>query len=87
MKQRFNSIESVLADLRKGRMVIVVDDADRENEGDLIMRRSMPRGGDQFHGAVWTRIDLLPTTSGRLEQLGIDAWCGKIAKVSGQISR
>ena len=37
MKARFDSIESVIADVRKGRMVIVVDDADRENEGDLIM--------------------------------------------------
>ena len=33
----FDSIESVLQDLRRGKMVIVVDDADRENEGDLIM--------------------------------------------------
>src|SRR3979411_1037278 len=37
MTQRFNSIESVVADLQKGKMVIVVDDADRENEGDLIV--------------------------------------------------
>ena len=37
MKNHFDSIESVVADLRKGKMVIVVDDADRENEGDLIM--------------------------------------------------
>ncbi len=37
MKNNFNTIESVVADLRKGRMVIVVDDADRENEGDLIL--------------------------------------------------
>ena len=37
MKTGFNSIESVVADLRKGKMVIVVDDkTDRENEGDLI---------------------------------------------------
>ncbi|MCO5051886.1 MAG: bifunctional 3,4-dihydroxy-2-butanone-4-phosphate synthase/GTP cyclohydrolase II [Verrucomicrobiae bacterium] len=36
MKSRFDSIESVIADIRKGKMVIVVDDADRENEGDLI---------------------------------------------------
>jgi 3,4-dihydroxy 2-butanone 4-phosphate synthase / GTP cyclohydrolase II len=35
MTQLFNSIESVIADLRGGRMVIVEDDADRENEGDL----------------------------------------------------
>lgn len=33
----FDSIESVLDDIRAGRMVIVVDDADRENEGDLVM--------------------------------------------------
>src|SRR6187455_1950874 len=37
MKREFDSIESVVADLRTGKMVIVVDDADRENEGDLVM--------------------------------------------------
>ena len=37
MKSGFDCIETVVADIRKGRMVIVVDDADRENEGDLIM--------------------------------------------------
>ena len=37
MKKTFDSIESVLDDLQRGRMVIVVDDADRENEGDLVM--------------------------------------------------
>ena len=37
MKRAFNTIESVVTDIQKGKMVIVVDDADRENEGDLIM--------------------------------------------------
>jgi 3,4-dihydroxy 2-butanone 4-phosphate synthase/GTP cyclohydrolase II len=37
MKKPFNSIESVIADVQKGKMVIVVDDAGRENEGDLIL--------------------------------------------------
>ena len=32
-----NSVEEILAELRAGRMVIVMDDEDRENEGDLIM--------------------------------------------------
>ena len=32
----FDPVESVLADIRAGRMVIVTDDEDRENEGDLI---------------------------------------------------
>ncbi len=32
-----NSIEEALADIKEGKMVIVVDDEDRENEGDLVM--------------------------------------------------
>ena len=32
----FDPVESVIADIRAGRMVIVTDDEDRENEGDLI---------------------------------------------------
>ena len=36
-KQRFDSIEEAIADIRDGRMVILVDDEDRENEGDLTM--------------------------------------------------
>ena len=31
------SVEELLAELRAGRMVVIVDDEDRENEGDLIM--------------------------------------------------
>jgi len=31
-----NAIEGALSDLKEGRMVILVDDEDRENEGDLI---------------------------------------------------
>ncbi len=34
---RLDSIESALVDFREGKMVIVVDDEDRENEGDLIV--------------------------------------------------
>lgn len=33
----FSSIEDVIADIRDGKMVIIVDDENRENEGDLIM--------------------------------------------------
>lgn len=37
MQSPFDPIPDVLTDIRRGRMVIVTDDADRENEGDLIM--------------------------------------------------
>lgn len=36
MKKDFNTIEEALEELRNGKMIIVVDDPDRENEGDLI---------------------------------------------------
>ncbi|MCU0650838.1 MAG: bifunctional 3,4-dihydroxy-2-butanone-4-phosphate synthase/GTP cyclohydrolase II [Candidatus Omnitrophica bacterium] len=36
----FNSIQEILQDLKNGRMVVVVDDEDRENEGDLVMAAS-----------------------------------------------
>jgi 3,4-dihydroxy-2-butanone 4-phosphate synthase len=34
---KFHTIEAAIADIKRGRMVIVVDDEDRENEGDLVM--------------------------------------------------
>ena len=34
---KFNSIEEAIEDIRLGKMVIVIDDEDRENEGDLIL--------------------------------------------------
>ena len=37
MQTPFSSIEAIVEDLAEGRMIIVTDDADRENEGDLIM--------------------------------------------------
>ncbi|HTD36103.1 MAG TPA: bifunctional 3,4-dihydroxy-2-butanone-4-phosphate synthase/GTP cyclohydrolase II [Candidatus Limnocylindrales bacterium] len=36
-RTRLDSIESAIADVRAGKMVIVMDDEDRENEGDLVM--------------------------------------------------
>jgi len=34
---KFNTIEEVIQDIRQGKMVILVDDEDRENEGDLVI--------------------------------------------------
>src|SRR5690242_15539573 len=73
MKQRFNSIESVVADLQKGRMVIVVDDADRENEGDLIMAAEhVTPQAINFMSKYGRGLICVPTTSERLKQLGIE---------------
>ena len=73
MKQNFNSIESVITDLRKGKMVIVVDDADRENEGDLIMAAEfVTPAAVNFMAKHGRGLICVPTTSERLQQLGIE---------------
>jgi len=36
-KKIFSSIKKILQDAKKGNMFILVDDKDRENEGDLII--------------------------------------------------
>jgi len=41
MGRQLSSIEDVIADARNGRMVIIVDDEDRENEGDLVIPAQM----------------------------------------------
>jgi 3,4-dihydroxy 2-butanone 4-phosphate synthase/GTP cyclohydrolase II len=73
MKTKFDSIEAVLADLRKGKMVIVVDDADRENEGDLIVagEHATP-AAINFMIRHARGLVCVPTTSERLQQLGIE---------------
>ena len=72
MQKHFNNIESVVADLRKGKMVIVVDDEDRENEGDLIMAgQFVTPAAVNFMARFGRGLICVPTTSERLEQLGV----------------
>ena len=73
MTQRFNSIASVVADLQRGKMVIVVDDADRENEGDLIMAAQfVTPAAVNFMAKHGRGLICVPTTSERLQQLGVE---------------
>ena len=47
----FATIEQAIEDIRAGRMVVVCDDEDRENEGDLDDGRAVRDArGDQLHG-------------------------------------
>jgi len=72
-KLSFDPIESVVADIRAGRMVIVVDDADRENEGDLLMAADhVTPQAVNFMAKFGRGLICVPTTSERLGQLGIE---------------
>src|SRR5881396_4264317 len=73
MKKTFDSIESVVADIRGGKMAIVVDDADRENEGDLIMAaEQVTAEAINFMAKHGRGLICVPTTAERLKQLGIE---------------
>src|SRR5450432_1025078 len=66
----FNSIDEVLADLRAGRMVVIMDDEDRENEGDLLMAAECVRPEDiNFMARFGRGLICLTLTRERCAQL------------------
>jgi 3,4-dihydroxy 2-butanone 4-phosphate synthase/GTP cyclohydrolase II len=66
----FSPIEEIIADIREGRMVIVVDDEDRENEGDLLMAAQKVRPEDVNYMARFGRgLICLTLTRSRCQQL------------------
>lgn len=69
----FNTIAEILEELKKGRMVIVVDDEDRENEGDLVIAASFARPQDLNFMATYGRgLICVPMEEGRLKQLALE---------------
>ncbi len=73
MKFTFSSIPEALSALKKGQIIIVVDDADRENEGDLVVaaQHATPKNVN-FMAKHGRGIICVPMESERLEHLGID---------------
>jgi 3,4-dihydroxy 2-butanone 4-phosphate synthase / GTP cyclohydrolase II len=75
---KFNTIEEAIEDIRKGKMIVVVDDEDRENEGDLVIAADkvtphiinfmVKNGGG---------LICLPLTRERLEELNIERMVAK----------
>ena len=67
-----NTIEEIIEDIRQGKMVILMDDEDRENEGDLIMGASLVRPEDVNFMARYGRgLICLTLTKERCEQLAL----------------
>ncbi|HLB62521.1 MAG TPA: bifunctional 3,4-dihydroxy-2-butanone-4-phosphate synthase/GTP cyclohydrolase II [Actinomycetota bacterium] len=68
----FGTIEEAIEDIRQGRIVIVVDDADRENEGDFIMAaEKVTPEAINFMVTHGRGIVCVPVTGERLDELGI----------------
>ena len=69
----FNRIEEILEEFKKGRMVIVLDDKERENEGDLIAPASLvtPQVVN-FMAKHGRGLICVPITLRRAKQLGLE---------------
>lgn len=68
----FDSIPELLDEIRAGRMVVVLDDEDRENEGDLIMAASKVRPEDvNFMAREARGLICLALTRERCRQLAL----------------
>lgn len=71
-KSLFDPIEDVVKDIKAGRMVIVTDDAERENEGDLVMAGSkVTPEAVNFMAKHGRGLVCVPLTEGRARQLGL----------------
>ena len=71
-KNTFDTIESALKDIREGKMVIVTDDENRENEGDLVMaaEKATPQAINQM--ILHARgLICVPMMAHQLSRLGI----------------
>jgi 3,4-dihydroxy 2-butanone 4-phosphate synthase/GTP cyclohydrolase II len=71
-RSTMDSIESAIADIRAGKMVIVLDDEDRENEGDVVMAaEKVTPEAINFMRKEAGGLICVPLTSERLDQLQI----------------
>src|SRR6266513_414532 len=69
---QFDAIDDVLEDIAEGRIVIVTDDADRENEGDLVMAaEKVTPDAVNFMAKHGRGLICVPISNERAEQLGL----------------
>ena len=69
---KFNTIEEAIEDIKAGKMIVVVDDEDRENEGDLLMAaEKVTPDAINFMTKYGRGLICMPTTGERLRELNI----------------
>ncbi len=75
---RFDRIEDAIEDIKQGKVVIVVDDEDRENEGDfLTAARNMTPELVNFMAKEGRGLICVPLTEERCDELGLEMMVGK----------
>ena len=73
-----NTIEEAIEDIKNGKVVIVVDDEDRENEGDFVTAaRNVTPEVINFMDKEGRGLICTPLTEERCDELGLDLMVGK----------
>ncbi len=81
---RLVEVEAAIAEIRAGRMIVVVDDADRENEGDLIMAASrITPANVNFMVTEARGLLCVPLSSERAEELDLFAMTAENTALHG----
>nr|WP_313885427.1 bifunctional 3,4-dihydroxy-2-butanone-4-phosphate synthase/GTP cyclohydrolase II [Desulfallas sp. Bu1-1] len=74
MNMIFSTIEEAIEDIRQGKMLVVVDDEDRENEGDLIMAaEKVTPEAITFMATYGRGLICMPIVGSRLDELDLPA--------------
>lgn len=77
MDTKLNKIEEAIADIKAGKVIIVVDDEDRENEGDFITAaRNVTPDIINFMATHGRGLICAPLVEDRCEELGLDLMVG-----------
>lgn len=70
---KFNTIQEAIEDIKNGKMIIVVDDENRENEGDLLMAAEKITPEDiNFMATHGRGLICMPVSKDRLDKLGLN---------------
>jgi len=78
MEIQLNTIEEAVADIKAGKVIIVVDDEDRENEGDFLTAAANATPEVINFMATYGRgLICAPLTEERCEELGLESMVGK----------
>lgn len=83
----FHTIEELITDIRAGRMVILMDDEGRENEGDFVMAaEKVTTEHINFMTKYGRGLICMPMTKARIEQLGLPLMVPKREKIGTQFT-
>ena len=84
MAEQLNTVEEAVSEIRRGKMVIVVDDASRENEGDLIMAaEKVTPEAINFISREGRGLVCVPMTGERLDDLDLHPMVGRNTSIMG----